>query len=133
MITLTQEIPLMSPVQGGVAVPGDWNKWVQEGTRTIRKIENAPPFSKHFAVPVEGQSLFKLGIHDGDILICRKTTRYIDGTIGIWETPDGRTAKLAYADSGSVVLHNSNGWRQSWSADEVKLIGIAIRVERDLI
>jgi SOS-response transcriptional repressor LexA len=52
-------------------------------------------FAKHVAIPVDGNSLKHMGIHHGDVLICRKTRLYQPGVIGIWETPHGRTAKYA--------------------------------------
>jgi SOS-response transcriptional repressor LexA len=130
----TIQIPQLNAVNGGTPVPGDWKSFAAASIREISDVKDAPPFSKHVAVPVDGNSLKQMGIHHGDVLICRKTRLYLDGAIGIWETPHGRTAKYAYLNKdGSVTLHNHNGWKQQWSAEEVQLVAIAVRVERDLI
>jgi SOS-response transcriptional repressor LexA len=130
----TVEIPVLNPVNGGTPVPGDWKAFAAATVREVSEIKDPPPFSKHVAIPVDGNSLKSMGIHHGDILICRKTRLYTHGAIGIWETPHGRTAKYAYLNKdGSVTLHNHNGWQKQYSADEVTLFAVAIRVERDLV
>jgi SOS-response transcriptional repressor LexA len=131
MKTIT--VPVRRPVNGGTPIPGDWKSFASATVREIRPLENIPPFAVVFATQVEGQSLQKLGIFNNDWLICYETTRYIPGKIGIWDTPHGQTAKFAYHKDGSVVLHNHNGWKQAWASDEVKLVAIAARVERDLM
>lgn len=99
----------------------------------MRLIETSDQLARFVAVPVAGDSLKDSGILDGDMLICRLTNNYEDGKIGLWQTPHGRTAKYAYYDfDNSVVLHNENGWRQDWSPGELKLLGIVVRVERDM-
>lgn len=130
----TIEIPVLQAVNGGTPVPGDWKAFAAASVREITEPKDAPPFSKHVAIPVDGQSLKHMGIHHGDILICRKTRLYTPGSIGIWETPEGRTAKYAGLNKdGSVTLHNHNGWKRNYMADEVTLVAIAVRVERDLV
>jgi SOS-response transcriptional repressor LexA len=130
----TIEIPVEVAVSGGTPVPGDWKAFAAASVREVSEIKDAPPFSKHVAIPVDGNSLKHMGIHHGDILVCRKTRLYIPGGIGIWETPHGRTAKYAKLNKdGSVTLHNHNGWEQRWSAEECELVAIAVRVERDLV
>jgi SOS-response transcriptional repressor LexA len=129
----TMHVPVLDGVECGKPVPDDWNKWLNNELREISEIRDKVPFAKYIAVPVRGHSLKGSGIHDGDILICRKTHSYVPGSIGIWETPHGRTAKYAAIDKdGFVLLHNHNGWKQKWSSDEVKLVAVAVRVERDL-
>lgn len=128
-----QTVPVRRPVDGGTPVPGDWSKYASETVREIRKLKNIPPFARVFAAQVDGQSLQKLGIHNGDWLICYETTQYEPGRIAIWETPHGQTAKFGYVKGDTVTLHNHNGWKREYAADEVKLIAIAARVERDLI
>jgi SOS-response transcriptional repressor LexA len=130
----TIEIPVLEPVNGGSPVPTDWKEFAAASVREITEIKDAPPFAKHVAIPVDGNSLKHMGIHNGDILVCRRTRLYIPGGIGIWETPHGRTAKFGRLNKdGSVTLHNHNGWEKQYSADECELVAIAVRVERDLL
>lgn len=111
-------------------IVGDWQNWQIKGFREIRAVGNA---NKLIGIPVVGDSLQNIGILHGDILITQITDQYKEEKIGIWQTPHGRTAKFAYEDfDGMVVLHNKNGWVQKWQPEEIKLLGIVVRVERDL-
>lgn len=129
----TIRIPIVTGICAGRSIPDDHTDWQITGFRDVRLIESTDQMARIVAVPVEGESLKDQGILDGDLLICRLTTNYEDGALGVWQTPDGRTAKYAYYDfDSSVVLHNENGWRQTWDAADVRLVGIVVRVERDL-
>lgn len=103
------------------------------GTRDTRIIEGAGVGDRFASVVVSGDSMAESRIFDGDLLVFRYTTKYIDGAIGVWDTPDGRAARYAeiYSD-GTLDLHNNADWTQEWRADEVKLLGLVVRVERDL-
>lgn len=126
-------IPILTGIAAGRNIPDDYTDWEITGFREVRVIPTSDQMCRFVAVPVEGDSLRDQGIFDGDVLICRITKDYEDGKIGLWQTPHGRTAKFAYYDfDNSVVLHNENGWRQAWSADDLRLLGIVVRVERDL-
>jgi SOS-response transcriptional repressor LexA len=129
----TKIVPVRRPVCGGTPVPVDWNSFASATVREIRSLDNAPPFANVYATQVAGQSLQRLGIFNGDWLICYETSNYEAGRIGIWETPHGQTAKFAYYKDDSVTLHNHNGWKQAWNPTDIRLIAVAARVERDLI
>lgn len=127
-------IPVVTGITAGRGVPDDYTDWEITGFRDVRMIEPADQFAQFVAVPVEGESLREEGILDGDLLIMRITRDYEDGKLGIWQTPHGRTAKFAAYDlDGFIMLHNEHGWRQTWNSSEVKLIGLVVRVERDMI
>lgn len=131
--TPTITIPVVTGVTAGRGIPEDYTDWAITGFRDVRMFPASDVNARFAAVPVEGESLKNLGIFDGDMLIMRITADYEDGKIGIWQTPHGRTAKFAYYDrDSSVVLHNENGWRQSWDSSELRLLGVVVRVERDL-
>lgn len=125
-------IPKVTGITAGRGVPEDYTDWQITGFREIRVIEPADQFDRFAAVPFEGKSLEALGILDGDIGIMRITRNYEDGKLGVWQTPHGRTAKYAAYDvDGFILLHNENGWTQTWNADEIRLLGLVVRVERD--
>lgn len=130
----TQRIPLMSVgTYAGASIPDDWQNWQIKGFRDVSRIPKSTIQDRFIGVPVTGDSLKNVGIFHGDILITKVTHQYLPEKIGVWQTPHGRTAKFAYEEfDGGVVLHNKNGWSQKWQADEIKLIGIVVRVERDL-
>lgn len=130
----TSRVPVVTGINAGRSIPDDLADWQITGFRDIRVIETADQMARFMAVPVEGDSLSSVGILDGDILICRLTERYQSGKIGIWQTPHGRTAKFAFLDyDQTVVLHNDDDWRQTWPSDELRLIALVVRVERDYI
>lgn len=133
MQTIKMRIPVVTGITAGRSIPDDYMDWQITGFRDVRLIETTDSMARFVAVPVEGDSLIDQSILDGDLLICRITSDYEPGTIGLWQTPSGRTAKFAFYDQDNfVVLHNDNGWSQSWNASELKLLGIVVRVERDL-
>lgn len=125
-------IPLLSSVYAGSPVPDDWQNWHIQKFRDIRAVKSVTPFERVVGIPVNGDSLNNIGIYHGDILITRITTEYKADRIGVWQTPYGQTAKYAMKNfDGSVTLHNKNGWFQTWQPEDLKLIGIVVRVERD--
>ena len=129
----TIRVPIVTGVSGGGGIPDDYHDWEITGFRDVTAV-GGDTAARYAIVPIEGDSMEKYRIFDGDYVLMRITREYIDGKIGIWQTPSGRTAKFAHFDlDGYVVLHNDNGWRQHWSPGEIHLLGIAIRVERDLI
>lgn len=134
MTTPVMRIPIVTGITAGRSIPDDYADWEITGFRDVRLVETTDQTARFICVPVDGDSLRDQGILDGDMLICRITSDYEPGRIGLWQTPSGRTAKYAYFDLDNfVVLHNDNGWRQSWSAGELRLLGLVVRVERDLI
>lgn len=128
----TIRIPILTPVCAGTSIPDDWQNWQISSFRDVRAIKGLAKNERCVGIPVNGDSLVKIGIFHGDILITRITKEYREGRLCVWQTPHGRTAKFAYENfDGSVTLHNKNGWRQEWQSNEIQLIGIVVRVERD--
>lgn len=129
----TMRIPVVTGITAGRSMPDDALDWQITGFRDVRLIDATDQTARFAAVPLEGDSLRELGILDGDIAIMRITSDYENDKLGIWQTPHGRTAKFAYYDfDNSVVLHNEHGWRQTWDAGELRLLGLVVRVERDM-
>lgn len=127
-----QRIPVVTGIFAGSGIPDNAEDWQITGFRDIRLVETRDQFARFAAVPIEGDSLKGEGILDGDIGIMRITRDYEDDALGVWQTPHGRTAKFAHYDpDGYVVLHNRNGWRQTWASGEIRLLGLIVRVERD--
>jgi len=129
----TIRIPILSPVCAGSSIPDDWQNWQIKSFRDIRAISDFTQNERYVGIPVNGDSLQKLGIFHGDLLITKLTQENFAGKLCIWQTPHGRTAKFAEDNfDGLITLHNKNGWRQTWQASEIELIGVVVRVERDL-
>lgn len=129
----TMLIPVVTAVTAGRNIPDDLTDWEITGFRDVSAVSGDAGRSRFVLVPVDGDSLVGQRIYDGDLLLVRITQQYDPGKIGIWQTPAGRTAKFASYDAdGYVMLHNEDGWRQTWMANEIRLLGVAVRVERDL-
>lgn len=120
---------------GAVHLPAEYTDWEIGSFRDVRSLTNSDRQVRVFAVKVAGQNLAEKHICPGDVMVCRVTSRYEEGRIGIWQTPAGRTAKFAhFIPDGGVILHNESGWQewQKWQVEDVRLLGIVVRVERDL-
>lgn len=128
------KVPHLARVSAGTPVPTDWKKWLVRQFREIRPIDGAEPFDKFASVDIEGESMTHLGILHGDVLIFRITQKYERSKIGIWQTPHGLTAKYAEVShkDNCIVLDNRFNWKKQWSIDDVKLLGLVVRVERDM-
>ncbi len=126
-------IPILSPVCAGSSIPEDWQNWQIKEFREIRGVSGLSRGQRCVGIPVNGDSLTNLNIVHGDILVTKLTQNYETGKLCVWQTPHGRTAKFIRENfDGSVTLHNKNGWEQRWQPDEIKLVGIVVRVERDM-
>lgn len=82
---------------------------------------------EHYALRVEGDSMIKAGIHDGDVVIIRKSnTARPDGRIVV-ALVDGQevTLKRLRADSGKIVLEPENDLYKPrvLTADRVQIQG----------
>jgi SOS-response transcriptional repressor LexA len=129
---LTKRIPILAPVYAGSPTP-PLDGWKIEKFRDIRPIKNCGFNDRLAGLPVIGNSLVDQGIIEGDLLIFKFTSEAKIEKLCIWQTPHGNTAKFARTNAdGTVTLHNKNGWQQTWSSDDIRLVGVVVRVERDL-
>lgn len=113
-------------------MPADWQKWNIASFRDVRPVTNAAPRDRFLGIPVTGNSLKHLGILHGDILITKLAKDFTENDLCVWRTPLGRTVKFASEDCAEITLHNRGEWRETFFRNEVELIGIAVRVERDI-
>jgi len=100
-------------------------------TREIRAVKNADG-KRLFGVHVLGNILKAAGIVDGDILVVKPVENFDETSLYVFDTPNGRTAKYAFEFLGDVTLHNKGKWFRRYKASDVKLLGVVVRVERDL-
>ncbi len=106
--------------------------WQIEKFRTIRVVKGAKPSDKFASVPVCGESLKNHGIFDSDILIFKFTDFATPSRLCIWQTPGGITAKYARRESETITLHNEGDWKREFPIEDVQLVGVVVRVERDI-
>jgi hypothetical protein len=110
----------------------EYEKYEITGFRDIRAVGTENQFETVVGIPVDGDSLANIGIFHGDLLVVKITDKHTEKDLCVWETPHGRTAKFGYENFGEIVLHNKADWKKVWKLDEIKLFGVAIRMERDL-
>jgi hypothetical protein len=108
-------------------------KFAIKGFRDIRLVEDVGQNEHIVGVPVVGDCLKNIGILHGDLLILKITNESFSDKLSVWETPNGRTAKFATKNiDGTATLHNKSDWNQTWQTEEIELVGVVVRVERDL-
>lgn len=124
------KIPILAPVCAGSSIPDDWQNWQIKNFREIREV---PGKHKLVGIPVNGDSLNNLNIIHGDLLIVKLTNQYHHEKLCVWQTPFGRTAKYVRDNrDGTLTLHNKANWEQDWQYADVELIGVVVRIERDI-
>ena len=84
------------------------------------------------AVPIYDNSLAHLGILSGDILIVRVTKHFSESNLYVWRTPHGQMARYAETTCAEIVLSNGQNLRETFFRVEVEMLGVVVRVERDL-
>ena len=84
-----------------------------ERFRSIRPVKNSNINTRLAALPVVGDSLKEHGIFKGDLLVFKFTKQANLDQLCVFRTPEGLTVDF-------------------FSNQELELIGVAVRVERDL-
>ncbi len=85
-----------------------------------------------FTVEQIGSTLNRIRIFHGDKLIVKRCSEFNETNLYVFDTPDGKTAKFAFEFFGDIFLHNNLKWSFNYKAEEVKVLGVVVRVERDL-
>jgi SOS-response transcriptional repressor LexA len=101
------------------------------GRRDIRAVKNTKG-RFIFCTHVVGNTLKASRIFDGDLLVVMSVKDFNEKSLYVWETPEGRTAKYAFEFLGDITLHNKGTWFRRFKKKEVKLLGLVVRIERDL-
>jgi len=82
---------------------------------------------EHFALRVRGLSMIDEGIHDGDLIIVRKTTTVRDGDLVVALIDGEATVKRLYRKTGNMLLlqpSNATMTAQLLPADRVCIQGV---------
>lgn len=106
------------------------------GWREIRAIRGLDSGAKLFACRVSDNALIGDGILDGDYAICREVSNLSEikpGCIAVVETPAGLLLKHVYAGINEVGLVSANPEYEElcYKLDEVQIVGVLVRIERD--
>jgi repressor LexA len=102
--TSVMELPLMGKIAAGTPI---------EAIRSDHDTIEIPPSligsGEHYALKVEGDSMIKAGINDGDIVIIKKVNTVPNGRIVVALIDDQEvTLKRLYRQDGKIVLEAEN-------------------------
>lgn len=97
-------------------------------------------YGEYFGLIARGDSMIDAGIYDGDTVYVRKQSTAIDGEIVVAmiedEFSDGWSATLKrfYRDvkNGRYILHPENPRLEDIIVDKVNVVGVAVRVLKNL-
>ena len=120
----------------GTVAAGSPSEWIPiKKWRLIRPLDGLRPGEIVYGLEVSGRSLVGKNILHGDILIFVFGRQARPGDLCVVQTPYGLTAKFVHPnDEGEVILKSANVLvpDQCWLCEEVKVLGVVKRVERDL-
>ena len=83
-----------------------------------------------FALTVKGESMRDIGILDGDIVICEKTSAAVDGDVVVAMIEDEATVKTFYKEDGHFRLQPENNAFEPIIVPEVIILGKVVALLR---
>ncbi len=122
----TAFIPLLGNVTAGLPI------------LAVEEIQGYIPFSEEkragrelFALNIIGESMRDIGILDGDIVICEKTSFAENGDIVVALIEDEATVKSFYKEQGHFRLQPHNPDFEPIIVDDLEILGKVISLVRD--
>ncbi len=85
-----------------------------------------------FMLNVQGSSMIKCGIFEGDKLVVKKQETAENGEIVVALVEDSATVKRFFKRDGKYVLHPENDEMQDFIFDEVTILGKVIGLMRNI-
>mgnify|MGYP000853080328 FL=1 len=111
-------VPLLGTVTAGAPI------------LAVEEVEDYIPFrtrglaaSELFALRVRGESMIKVGILDGDVIIVRRTSTAENGDIVVALLEDEATVKRFFKENGRYRLQPENDTMEPIYADTVTILG----------
>ncbi len=123
------EVPLYDSIGCGEAMMAET---IANETVEVQK-EFIKPGAKYFALRTRGDSMNKIGIKDGDTILCQKNYQASDGSIAVVMMGDSATLKkIKYQRDGLLLIPQSTNPEHKESLlgedDDFKVLGTFIRV-----
>jgi len=105
-----------------------------EDPELIEADDVLPTDGDHYALRVSGDSMIEDGIHDGDLVVVRRTSSARNGqvVVAIVQGNEATLKRLFKEPDGSYRLQPANARLQPIFADEVEVRGIVVTVIRQL-
>lgn len=85
-----------------------------------------------FMLTVQGDSMIKIGMLDGDKIVVKKQSTAENGEIVVALVDDSATVKRFFMRSGKYILHPENDDMNDFVFDEVKILGKVIGLLRNI-
>ncbi|MCI8734205.1 MAG: transcriptional repressor LexA [Clostridia bacterium] len=85
-----------------------------------------------FMLNVQGSSMIKIGMFDGDKVVVRKQSTAENGDIVVALVDDSATVKRFYKKDGKFILHPENDDMQDFIFDEVSVMGKVVGLIRNI-
>lgn len=85
-----------------------------------------------FMLNVQGSSMIKIGMYDGDKIVVQKQETADDGDIVVALVDDSATVKRLFRRDGKVILHPENDDMEDFVFDDVQIIGKVIGLMRNI-
>ncbi|MCI5059738.1 MAG: transcriptional repressor LexA [Alphaproteobacteria bacterium] len=121
-------IPLYGRIAAGSPIEA-----IRDENGTVDLPPNMMGSGEHYALEVDGDSMIKAGIHDGDTVIIKKTEQARDGEIVV-ALVDGEevTLKRLKRDGGKIVLlpENDEHEPQVYTPEQVQIQGVLASLMR---
>ena len=84
-----------------------------------------------FMLTVQGDSMIKIGILNGDKVIVNRQDVAINGEIVVALVEDSATVKRFYKRDGKIILHPENDTMDDFIYDDVKILGKVVGLIRN--
>ena len=85
-----------------------------------------------FMLNVQGSSMIKIGMFDGDKVVVRKQETADNGDIVVALVEDGATVKRFFKRNGKIILHPENDDMEDFIFDNVSIIGKVVGLVRNI-
>ena len=85
-----------------------------------------------FMLNVQGSSMIKIGMFDGDKVVVRKQETADNGDIVVALVDDGATVKRFFKRDGKIILHPENDDMDDFIFDNVSIIGKVVGLVRNI-
>ena len=85
-----------------------------------------------FMLNVQGNSMIKIGMFDGDKVVVRKQQTADNGEIVVALVDDGATVKRFFKRDGKIILHPENDDMNDFVFDDVTILGKVVGLIRNM-
>jgi DNA adenine methylase len=123
------EIPIRGTIAAGSPIEA-----IETYDETISLSQgDIPPFGKHYALRVSGDSMIDEGIFDGDVVVIRDQQTADDGQTVVAIIDDNQaTLKKLYREKGRFRLQPANQNLLPFYRSEVEVRGVVVKIIRNL-